>query len=215
MRTSSEGVGGKLRREDLRRRVFDPGELESGVVLNAAVILEDPEEVDETIKAIEAPGEATTGCRSRRSAGRRPRLHRADIGGGQAVLTSDPDHLHGGAGHHQQRAGDGHAASACAEIGTLRAVGAQRRFILAMLMIEALVVGHDLRRRSGAGMGALVVAGHRQGRASRRGNDIWSLLLLGAAPAPVLGNGNVIRALVIVILVSAVSSSTRPGWRCG
>src|SRR5205814_1697700 len=40
------------------------------------------------------------------------------------------------------------------EIGTLRAVGAQRRFVLAMLVIEALVVG-AVFGALGAGVGAL------------------------------------------------------------
>ena len=49
------------------------------------------------------------------------------------------------------------------EIGTLRAVGAQRRFILAMLVIEAVVVGRRLRRRWAPAVGAVLVSAGRQG----------------------------------------------------
>ena len=68
------------------------------------------------------------------------------------------------------------------EIGTLRAIGAQRRFILAMLVIEALVVGL-IFGALGAGVGAVLVVGARQGR--HPGDDRHLvLLLLGPAPAP-------------------------------
>ena len=56
MRDLGESLGGKLQREEARSRVFPPGEVETGVVLNAAVILKDPKKIPETITAIEAQG---------------------------------------------------------------------------------------------------------------------------------------------------------------
>ena len=65
------------------------------------------------------------------------------------------------------------------EIGTLRAVGAQRRFILAMLVLESVAVGLGLRRRwaplLGAGLVACSASRHRGGQ---RRPDV---LLFGAA----------------------------------
>ena len=45
MRDLGESLGGKLQREEARSRVFPPGEVETGVVLNAAVILKDPKKI--------------------------------------------------------------------------------------------------------------------------------------------------------------------------
>ena len=56
MRDLGESLGGKLQREEARSRVFPPSEVESGVVLNAAVILKDPKKIAETMAAIEAQG---------------------------------------------------------------------------------------------------------------------------------------------------------------
>ena len=51
-----EGVGAKLAREELVKRVYDPAQLQSGAVLNAAVILKDESKIPQTIAAIEAAG---------------------------------------------------------------------------------------------------------------------------------------------------------------
>ena len=51
-RERAQGVelGGKLAREETRSRVFPPGEVETGVVLNAAVILKDPKKITLSLK---------------------------------------------------------------------------------------------------------------------------------------------------------------------
>ena len=96
------------------------------------------------------------------------------------------------------------------EIGTLRAIGAQRRFILAMLVIEALVVGLVF---GGAGRAA-GRADRRpswQGRHPRGQRHLCFFFFSGRGCYPFLGTSNVIGALVIVLLVSAVSSFY-PAW---
>jgi len=95
------------------------------------------------------------------------------------------------------------------EIGTLRAVGAQRRFVLAMLVLEALVVG-VLFGTLGAGAGALVVL-----LIAKVGipapDDIFFFFFSGPRLHPTLGTVNLVIALVIVFLVSAISSFY-PAW---
>ena len=44
MRDLGESLTGKLQREEAKSRVFPADEVERGVVLNAAVILKDPEQ---------------------------------------------------------------------------------------------------------------------------------------------------------------------------
>jgi ABC-type antimicrobial peptide transport system permease subunit len=95
------------------------------------------------------------------------------------------------------------------EIGTLRAIGAQRRFILAMLVIEALVVGL-IFGAIGAGVGALVVAFVGKVGIPAR-SDIWFFFFSGPRLHPFLGTTNLIVAFIAVMLVSALSSFY-PAW---
>jgi ABC-type antimicrobial peptide transport system permease subunit len=95
------------------------------------------------------------------------------------------------------------------EIGTLRAVGAQRRFVLAMLVIEAVVVG-IVFGALGAGLGAAITL--LLGKVGiPAGNEYLAFFFSGPRLHPTLGTGNVIGALVIVFLVSAISS-LYPAW---
>ena len=79
------------------------------------------------------------------------------------------------------------------EIGTLRAIGAQRRFILAMLVIESRGDRARLRRRWAPALGAVAGQRDRQGRHPRRVNDVWFFFFSGPRLHPFLGAGNVDR----------------------
>jgi len=95
------------------------------------------------------------------------------------------------------------------EIGTLRAIGAQRRFILTMLVIESLVVG-AIFGGLGAGIGALVVkiVGHVGIPAT---SDVWFFFFSGPRLYPFIGTSNIVAAFAIVLVVSAFSSFY-PAW---
>jgi ABC-type antimicrobial peptide transport system permease subunit len=95
------------------------------------------------------------------------------------------------------------------EIGTLRAVGAQRRFILAMLVIEAMVVG-AIFGALGAGAGAgLITMISTSGIPAA--SDVVSFFFSGPRLYPSLGTTSLAVALVIVLVVSALSS-LYPAW---
>ena len=95
------------------------------------------------------------------------------------------------------------------EIGTLRAIGAQRRFILAMLVIESLVVG-AIFGGLGAGVGVLLVK--LVGRIGIPAtSDVWFFFFSGPRLHPFIGTSNIIAAFAIVLLVSAFSSFY-PAW---
>jgi ABC-type antimicrobial peptide transport system permease subunit len=95
------------------------------------------------------------------------------------------------------------------EIGTLRAVGAQRRFIMGMLVVEAIVVG-ALFGALGAAAGAVVVS--VIGRVGIPApSDIWTFFFSGPRLYPELGTSSMIAALFIVLVVSALSSFY-PAW---
>jgi ABC-type antimicrobial peptide transport system permease subunit len=208
-KVEGEGLAARLRREDLVDKVFDPKELGSGVVLNAAVILDDPKKLDQTIKDIEAKG---------KDAG--VPLKAVSWQKASGFIGQMVDAMHGilslliliiftVALVIINNALVMATLQRVPEIGTLRAVGAQRRFVLAMLVIEALVVG-AVFGALGAGMGAMVTAVlHSVGIPA--GNDVVSFFFSGPRLHPNLGTGNVIAALVIVFIVSAISS-LYPAW---
>jgi ABC-type lipoprotein release transport system permease subunit len=208
-KVEGEGLGARLRREDLVDKVFDPKELGTGVVLNAAVILKDDGKIKQTITAIQNKG-AQAGLPLK------------------AVSWQDASGFIGGmvTGMHWllralilimfmvalviiNNALVMATLERVPEIGTLRAVGAQRRFVLAMLVIEAMVVGLVFGAL-GSGLGALATA--VLGRIGIPAwNDVVSFFFSGPRLHPTLGADSVVGALVIVFLVSAISS-LYPAW---
>jgi hypothetical protein len=202
-------LGSRLRREEARSRVYPPGEVERGVALNAAVILKDPKKIRQTIDAIEAQGKkdgltlkAIDWQKASGIIGQFVMLARmvlyiailiifviALVIINNAMVMATLERVK--------------------EIGTLRAIGAQRRFILAMLVIESLVVGL-IFGGLGAGLGAIAVSivGKIGIPAT---SDIWFFFFSGPRLHPFLGTSNIIAAFIIVMLVSAFSSFY-PAW---
>jgi ABC-type lipoprotein release transport system permease subunit len=203
------GLGARLRREDLVDKVFDPKELGSGVVLNAAVMLNDPNKIDQTIAAIEAKGKQAGLPLKAVSWQKASGFIGQMVGAMHGILSLIILIIFTVALVIINNALVMATLQRVPEIGTLRAVGAQRRFVLAMLVIEALVVG-AVFGALGAGVGALATAGlHAVGIPA--GNDVVSFFFSGPRLHPDLGAGNVVGALVIVFLVSAISS-LYPAW---
>jgi ABC-type lipoprotein release transport system permease subunit len=91
-----------------------------------------------------------------------------------------------------------------AEIGTLRAVGAQRRFLLAMLVVETLAVG-ALFGGIGSAIGVGIVAFMRL-VGIPASNDTLYFLFSGSRLYPGISPLNVVVALAIVLVVSGASS---------
>jgi ABC-type antimicrobial peptide transport system permease subunit len=95
------------------------------------------------------------------------------------------------------------------EIGTLRAIGAQRRFILAMLIVEAVVIGLVF-----GGLGAVVgaaivkIIAHVGIPAT---TDQAFFFFSGPRLRPFLNPANVVAAFIIVLVVATVSSFY-PAW---
>jgi FtsX-like permease family protein len=211
MHDLGESLTGKLQREEARSRVFPPGEVEKGVVLNAAVILKDPspKKIRETMAAIEAQGakdgltlKAIDWQQAAGLIGQFVNVIRmvlyvailiifliALVIINNALVMATLERVK--------------------EIGTLRAIGAQRRFILAMLVIEAIVVG-IIFGGLGAGLGAVIVSiVGKVGIPAK--SDIWFFFFSGPRLHPFIGTSNIIAAFLIVLLVSAFSSFY-PAW---
>ncbi|HEY4185158.1 MAG TPA: FtsX-like permease family protein [Polyangia bacterium] len=204
-----EGIASKLTREELVKRVYDPEQLESGSVLNAAVILDDESKIPQTIVAIEAAG-AKAGLPLKaitwqQASGFIGQL----VVAFQAVLVVLVLIIFLVALVIISNALVMATLQRVQEIGTLRAVGAQRRFILIMLLLEALVVAVVF---GGAGviLGAITVS--IIGKIGIPApNDVSYFFFSGPRLHLTLGTANLVAALVIVFVVSGLSS-LYPAW---
>jgi ABC-type lipoprotein release transport system permease subunit len=205
----SAGLGQRLRREDLVDRVYAPGETERGVVLNAAVILKDATKIPQTIKAIEEAGQRTGQPLKAISWQKASGIIGQFIMLARIVLYVAILIIFVIALVIINNALVMATLERVQEIGTLRAIGAQRRFILAMLVIEALVVGL-IFGAIGAGVGALVVSVVGKIGIPAK-SDIWFFFFSGPRLHPFLGTTNLVVAFAAVILVSAFSSFY-PAW---
>jgi ABC-type antimicrobial peptide transport system permease subunit len=188
---------------------YDPKDLENGVILNAAVLVKDDKKIDETMRAIEQAGKkaglplkAVSWQKASGFLGQFATLMRvvlftavliifvvALVVINNALVMATLERVR--------------------EIGMLRAIGAQRRFILAMLVIEAVVVG-ILFGALGSALGAVIlsVLGKTGIPAS---TDVLSFFFSGPRLYPAVGGQNLAFALVIVLFVS-VMSSIYPAW---
>ena len=205
----SAPITDRLRRDEARARVFPPDEVERGVVLDAAVILKNPKLIPQTIAAIEAQG-AKDGLPLKaiswqEAAG----IIGKFIGFARAVLYIAILIIFTIALVIINNALVMATLERVREIGTLRAIGAQRRFILSMLVVEAVVTGLVF-----GGLGAAVGAGivkliaHFGIPAT---SDQAFFFFSGPRLRPFLEPASVVAAFVIVLLVST-ASSFYPAW---
>lgn len=195
---------GKLQRQELIDAAYDPAQLQQGVVLNAAVMLHDPSALERTIgdvqQAVKAAGlplrvvswQTASGLTGQFTTLMRMVLYIAVLIIFVVALVIINNALVMA------------TLERVREIGTLRALGAQRRFVLAMLIVESLVVG-AVFGTLGASSGALAVAVLNQ-VGIPAANEIFMFFFSGPRLAPELGAANFIGALVIVAIVSCISS---------
>ena len=197
-------LASKKQREDRSIRPFDPAQLEEGAVLNAAVILKDPRRIQQTMAAIEAAGakaglplRAITWQKASGIVGQFVTMIRAVLYVSVLIIFAVALVIINNALVMA-------TLERMPEIGTLRAVGAQRRFLLGMLLVESLAVG-VLFGSLGALLGAGIVAVIRA-IGIPAFNDILYFLFSGPRLHPSLSPANVIISLSIVLAVSAISS---------
>lgn len=203
------GLAGSRRGDAERDPSYDPVQLERGVILNAAVLLKDETRLDETIREIEAAGEregvplkAISWQKAAGLVGQFTVLMRvvlytavliifvvALVIINNALVMATLERVR--------------------EIGTLRAIGAQRRFILSMLVLESIVVG-VLFGALGAALGAGITAA--LGKVGIPAfNDVFMFFFSGPKLYPAFNVANLLAALIVVLLVSIISS-VYPAW---
>jgi ABC-type lipoprotein release transport system permease subunit len=183
---------------------FDPTQIDRGLALNAAVILEDPAQLEETRRQILAVSEAENlnlqAVDWQKASGIVGQLiivirivlyvaifiiflvALAIINNSMVMSTLE-------------RTG---------EIGTMRALGAQRSFVMGVFLLETLIVG-AVAGALGAVAGALAVTG--LGNVGiPAATDIMVFLFSGPRLFPEVGASNIGFALVVIFLVSLVST---------
>jgi len=197
-------LSGRAKLVKRENQSYDPAQLEQGVVLNGAVIVKDPRRIRQTMIDIEAAG---------RKAGLTLKAIDWQKASGlvgqfvtmiRAVLYISVLIIFAVALVIINNALVMATLERMAEIGTLRAVGAQRRFLLGMLFVEALAVG-GLFGGIGSALGAGIVAILRMVGIPAV-NDIFYFFFSGPRLHPGLSVTNVAIALTIVLVVSAISS---------
>lgn len=202
-------IAKKLRREEAKARVFPPDEVERGVILNAAVLLDDPKQMEATMTAIEKQGEkdglklkAISWQKSAGLIGNFINLARIVLNVAILIIFTVALVI---INNSLVMA----TLERVREIGTLRAIGAQKRFILSMLVVEAVVIGL-LFGGLGALTGAILVKViGAVGIAAK--SDVQFFFFSGPRLRPFLNPASVVAAFFIVIFVATVSSFY-PAW---
>lgn len=200
------GNARKLRDEDLERRVYTDHELQSGVVLHAAVILKDPSKVEATIEAIDrlsaAQGLNVRAVSWQKAAG----LLGQFIFVAKGALFFVVAIIFVIAMIIINNAMMMATLQRTQTIGTLRAIGAQRAFVLAMVLVETVALGLAF------GALGMAVGSAIMGWLSQAGIAAWNdysyFFFSGPRLLPTLTAGNLFWALVIIVLVSSLSTLT-------
>lgn len=188
---------------------YDPRELQSGVLLNAAVLVRDESKLNDTLRAIEAAGKraglplkAISWQSAAGLLGQFVTLMRTVLYAavfiifvvGLVVINNSLVMA---------------TLERVREIGTLRAIGAQRQLILAMLVLESLAIGLAAGI-AGALVGASVLSVLGV-TGIGAGSDILTFVFSGPRLYPRAGSGQFAFALATVSVVSLLSS-LYPAW---
>lgn len=194
---------GPVERADLSNRVYTREELEQGVALNAAILLEDPsrlpqalQDVEAAMKRAELPIKVVDWQQAAGMVGQFITLLRLVLFAAVFIIFVIAVVIINNA---MVMA----TLQRVKEIGTLRAVGAQRRFVLAMVGLETVVIGL-LFGVIGSALGAAVV--RLLGRVGIPATSQEAFFLFsGPRLHPYLSAANLVVAFVLILIVSVLS----------
>jgi ABC-type antimicrobial peptide transport system permease subunit len=198
------GKGGGVKTADLVKRVYSQAEIEKGPTLEAALILKDPSKLKQTLKELQKiSDEQKLGLKVidwQKAAGNL----------GQFVFVCKLILLFATAIIFVVALVIINNAVVMAtlqrvrEIGTLRAIGAQRNFVLGMVLTETVVLGLAFGAAGVVlGSAAVLWLGHAGLPA---GGEFMYFFFSGPRLYPWLNIGSVIGAFVVVIIVTCASA---------
>jgi ABC-type lipoprotein release transport system permease subunit len=203
------GAGRKLRQKDLLERVYSPDEINGGVVLNAAVILKNgdhvPKDIAEILKVSEEKKLGLKASSWQQASGTLGQI--IDFIG--LLMIIGVVVIFGSAMVIINNAMMMATLQRTQLIGTMRAIGAQRRLVLSMVVLESVVLGL-LFGGIGMVLGAVVMAiWHAVGTGAP--NDIAYFLFSGARFYPELSSWSLLVALGLILVVT-VGSTLLPAY---
>lgn len=198
------GAGRKAREEDLARRVYAQSEIDDGVVINAAIMLKDPDRLDETIdelrRVAEAQGLGVKFASWQKASGILGQLinvFRALLFVAVAIIFFIAMVIINNA---MMMA----TIQRTQTIGTMRAIGAQRSLVLAMVLLESVVLGvlfGGLGMAAGSGLLAAIAA-----RGIPAPNDVMYFFFSGPRLVPQVTAEPLLIALGIILFVTVAST---------
>ncbi|AKU92182.1 ABC transporter permease [Vulgatibacter incomptus] len=184
---------------------FDPADLDKGTVLHAALLLKDPSRLSDTIERIEAvaasrglevkplPWLSVTGIVGQLILVLRAVLYitiaiiflvaLVIINNSMVMATMDR----------------------VAEIGTMRAIGAKRRFVLALFLFETLILG-AFASGTGAGLATALTLFLGKVGLPASSSDFLIFLFGGPALYPTVGVAQLVFGLAAILAVSLIST---------
>ncbi|MDC0708618.1 FtsX-like permease family protein [Stigmatella sp. ncwal1] len=199
-----QSEGAALRKEDLLKRVYSKREVEDGMVLSAALILKDPSKLESTLAELQQSPEvqdAKLRVVSWQKAvgliGQFVLLMKMVLWGiivilfvvvlaiiNNAVMMATLQRVR--------------------EVGTMRAIGAQRTFILSMILLETVVLGMVFGG-AGAGLGSGLISYLGHVGIPAVSEELY-FFFSGPRLLPFLSLGNFITAFLLVVGVSIFST---------
>jgi len=195
---------GARRKEDLFARVYTQEEIDSGVAKNAAVILKDPRRMQEAMRDIVAAArraglevKAVTWQQASGMVGQFVTLARLVLYTAVLIIFAVALVIINNA---MVMA----TLQRVKEIGTMRAIGAQRRFVLIMLIVETVAVGIAFGA-IGAALGAAIVWLIGASGGIPATNDQLYFFFSGPSLVPHIGTASLAISLAIVLVVSIAS----------
>jgi hypothetical protein len=200
------GAGnGRESRASLFQRRYGQEEIDAGVALNAAVLLEDPRRIDETMPLLVAAAhragievKAMTWLEASGIVGQSMRLLRMVLYLAVLIIFAVALVIINNA---MVMA----TLQRVKEIGTMRAIGAQRRFVLVLVVVEVITTGLVFGAL-GSLVGILLVQAIGWSGGIAATNDTMYFLFSGPALIPRLGTASLVTSVVIVFLVSILSA---------
>jgi ABC-type lipoprotein release transport system permease subunit len=195
--------------KEQRSSSYDPKQLEQGPILNAAVLVRDEGKIDETIAAIERAGKraglplkAISWQKAAGIIGQFATLMRAILFSAVAIIFVVALVVINNALVMA-------ALERVNEVGTLRAIGAQRRFILWMLVVESLVIGISSGSLGALLGGLILLVLGKVGIPAQ--SDVMTFFFSGPRLFPSVSLAQLGFALATVVVVSLISG-LYPAW---
>jgi ABC-type lipoprotein release transport system permease subunit len=189
---------------DLFSRVYTQEETDRGVALNAAVLIDDPRKLKQAQAAVQSavdrarlPLKVVDWKVAAGNIGQMMDGIRIALYGGAFILFAVALVI-------LNNAMVMATLQRVKEIGTLRAIGAQRRFVWAMILVESMVVSLFFGAL-GAAFGAGLVWLVRALGGIPTSNDQLQFLFSGPTLMPQLGRVSLVVSLVVVLVVSILS----------